>query len=196
MDVWLAIQQAYEILSDACRRQRYDDQVRLAELRREAMMRRTPPPRSSPAREYRQYENLYEVRQPRYTEDYPNPYGEPLRETSRKFSKYDTRHPKAWEKENTPSRSGVGPGTAFAKAAAEFKPQAEKIRRDREDEKRLDKEKTKERSEKRERWANQERRKEKERRKKADRRRRVYWEESDSDSDSLDVRSPMKSTPS
>ncbi|KIX95407.1 uncharacterized protein Z520_08924 [Fonsecaea multimorphosa CBS 102226] len=73
------IQRAYELLSDPVRRSRYDDRVRLAELRKEAMMTGQPPstfrssrsypirppqpqPRQAPppVREFRDYEDFVE----------------------------------------------------------------------------------------------------------------------------------------
>ncbi|KIW73919.1 hypothetical protein PV04_01998 [Phialophora macrospora] len=162
-DEFQKIQEAYEILIDPQRRQRYDDQVRLAELRKEAMMRGPPPasasntrsyptrPAPQPAppstREYNEYgEYFEEVRQPRFADD---PYDEPPRGTSRKYADFERRpppQPKAPEKSKKPA-SSAGIFTAAA-AAAKFKAQAEKSRSGKADEKRSDKEKTRERREK------------------------------------------------
>ncbi|OCT53140.1 hypothetical protein CLCR_09804 [Cladophialophora carrionii] len=165
-DEFQKIQEAYEILIDPQRRQHYDDQVRLAELRKEAMMRGPPPastsntrsypmrPAPQPAppstREYNEYGEYYEeVRQPRFADDHRDPYDELPRGTSRKHADYERRAPpppKASEKsKKAASSAGV---FGVAAAAAKFKSQAEKSRSGKADEKRFDKEKTRERREK------------------------------------------------
>jgi curved DNA-binding protein CbpA len=104
-DAFQKIQQAYEILSDPVRRSRYDDQIKLAALRKEAMMREGPstsrsqaystrptPPREPSAREYNTEDRAYyETRKPRH-EEYSSSrerFEEPLRTTSRKYEDYD-----------------------------------------------------------------------------------------------------------
>jgi curved DNA-binding protein CbpA len=104
-DAFQKIQQAYEILSDPVRRSRYDDQIKLAALRREAMMRDGPsasrsqaysskptPPREAAPREYSSEDRAYyETRKPRH-EEYTSSrerFEGPSRTTSRKYEDYE-----------------------------------------------------------------------------------------------------------
>lgn len=103
------VQQAYEILSDDKRRQRYDEKVKLEELRAEMDNERGPPmprratdyeygpPRGAPPMTERRGNTVYETRAPktsRYSdEDFPQ-------------TKYDTRTPPKKYDDYYPSSSG------------------------------------------------------------------------------------------
>ena len=201
-DEFQKIQQAYEILSDPQRKQRYDDQVRLAELRKEAMMRGPPsaftattrayPMRPAPqpappsTREYNDNGFFEEVRQPREqprdSYDHRDPYDDLPRSTSRKHAAdYDRRPPpppRPAEKSRKPSTSSSAWTSiaAATMAASKIKAQAEKIRNRKADEARSDKEKTRDRKAK------------------VETRRPANFENTDSDSDHTEVRPSMKST--
>jgi curved DNA-binding protein CbpA len=99
-DAFQKVQQAYELLSDPMTRSRYDNRVKLAQLKKEAMARdpppRTPsyptraPPPSTPGREYRDG-RIYEEREPSgsyFEEGYRYREEEP-RTTSRKYDGYE-----------------------------------------------------------------------------------------------------------
>ena len=134
------IQQAYEILSDPAGRSRYDDQVKLAALRKEAMMREGPsttrsqysarptPPREPSTREYNAEDRAYyETRKPRQ-EEYTSSrerFEEPIRTTSRKYQDYDRTAPskKSAEKEK-PEKSAKSAAWTKAQHAVSTLPQA------------------------------------------------------------------------
>ena len=99
-DIFQKVQQAYELLSDPKERTRYDNRVKLAQLRKEQAARdppprpapysARPPPQATPTWEYRDG-RVYEEREPsgayfdegvRYREEEP-------RTTSRKYSGYE-----------------------------------------------------------------------------------------------------------
>ena len=65
------VQQAYEVLSDDLRRQRYDDKVKLAELRAEMNTERAPPRRAESYQSPRYSGNspIFEVRNGRVYEE-------------------------------------------------------------------------------------------------------------------------------
>ncbi|RMD42065.1 hypothetical protein DV735_g3069, partial [Chaetothyriales sp. CBS 134920] len=101
------IQQAYELLSDPTRRSRYDDAIKLTELRRDAMSRdstprHTAPPRRTPTSASREWNSddqaFYEVRQPREpffdSKDRFERFEESARPSSRKNADYERTTPK------------------------------------------------------------------------------------------------------
>ncbi|GFF44274.1 dnaJ homolog subfamily C member 16 [Aspergillus udagawae] len=98
------VQQAYELLSDETKRTRYDQKVRLAELRREMMAREgsaggsypySSPRGSGTSREYRDG-RYYEERKPAdaafFEDDYR--YCEEPRPMSRKYDEFERRRPR------------------------------------------------------------------------------------------------------
>lgn len=98
------VQQAYELLSDETKRTKYDQKVRLAELRREMMAREgssggsypySSPRGSGTSREYRDG-RYYEERKPAdaafFEDDYR--YTEEPRPMSRKYDEFERRRPR------------------------------------------------------------------------------------------------------
>ncbi len=96
------VQQAYELLIDPAKRSRYDDKVRLAELRKEAFGREPPvrsstypsqPSQFSAAREYRDG-HYYEERVPRgaaFFDDEDRFREEPPRASAKKAENYERK---------------------------------------------------------------------------------------------------------
>ena len=123
-------QQAYELLADDKRRARYDDQVRLAALRKDAMMAgdrgvpirsttfpmqqqapqsRPPPPPPSSTYEYRDG-RMYEERRPRHMEEEER-YAEPPRPSARKAaSTYERRPATSYSEEKKKKHSDKSSG--------------------------------------------------------------------------------------
>ncbi|ETN45468.1 uncharacterized protein HMPREF1541_09300 [Cyphellophora europaea CBS 101466] len=145
-DAFQKIQQAYEILSEPSKRARYDDQIRLATLRKEAMMRDGPtttrsqtyPMRPAPPREDFQREfstedgAFYETRKPRH-EDVGasrDRFEEPLRTNSRKHQDYDraASAKKATEKERSGKSANWSKVQNIVNAGVRLKKDAEKSR--------------------------------------------------------------------
>ena len=142
-DAFQKVQQAYELLSDPTTRARYDNRVKLAQLRKEAMTRdppprpaaypMRPPPPSTSNREYRDG-RIYEERAPnasyfdegyRYREEDP-------RTTSRKYDGYEReRRPDFGqpekERKSTKWPEKTASGLSF-NSALKFKVKAQKAR--------------------------------------------------------------------
>ena len=159
------IQQAYELLTDPAKKSRYDDEVKLAALRREAMARDGPTTRSQtysgrpaaprePPSRHRSYEDgvYYEERRPRndeYTSSRER-FEEPDRTSSRKYGEYE-RHatPKKPVEKDRPAKTRAA--SAWTRAAGvvnaglAMKKEADKSRATKEAKER---ERRKERSEK------------------------------------------------
>ncbi|KAI9045760.1 J domain-containing protein [Aspergillus affinis] len=93
-DEFQKVQQAYELLSDDTRRTKYDQKVRLAELKREMMARGGGPYSSArasgSAREYRDG-RIYEERTPAEPFEEEIHFTEAPRTTSRKYEEYGKR---------------------------------------------------------------------------------------------------------
>ncbi|KPI44595.1 uncharacterized protein AB675_8801 [Cyphellophora attinorum] len=140
------IQQAYELLTDPSKKARYDDQVRLAALRREAMARDGPttrsqtypirhgPPPPPASRHYSPDDGVYfEERRPR-NEDFSSSrekFEEPLRTSSRKHTDYDrassTKKPAEKERSDK-AKAGWSRATGFVNAGIRLKKETDKTR--------------------------------------------------------------------
>ncbi|KAL2866705.1 J domain-containing protein [Aspergillus lucknowensis] len=141
-DQFQKVQQAYEVLSDETTRTKYDNKVKLAELKREMMARGASFSRPSP-REYRDG-RYYEERVPAdarssaeaFFED-ESRFTEPPRPMSRKTEEYGTRPRSRAADEKKKSSKGVS--SSAARAAKEARESTKASRADR------DKYRTKER---------------------------------------------------
>lgn len=197
-DEFQKIQRAWELLGDAEKRQRYDDRVRLAELRKESMMRDSPQraastanystrptpapaahtPHATNAREYREDGNFFEeVRQPRHVPTYDESYAydEPSRSSSRKYPEYEKRAPAPkTEKKSKTTTSFAAAGLAAQFASTLRSKAAEKSKSSKAEEKKSDREKKRERTEK------------------VQTRRTAYVDDYSSDSDYTEVRPSMR----
>ncbi|MCJ1284155.1 hypothetical protein MMC26_003486 [Xylographa opegraphella] len=128
------VQQAYEILTDDTRRARYDERVKLAELRAELMAQtsgRTRPthdfsPRPTPTSAYETRANVvYEERAPRrsYEDDFSSPKYEDHRSSGRRFDdRYEIPIP----------RRSSGRGTEDRRRAREYEEEETRVRAARE----------------------------------------------------------------
>ena len=137
------IQQAYELLSDPVRRTRYDDKIKLAELRKEAMMRDPPRTQAYPMRpaahsasSSREFSTddgaFYETRRPRDSDSYfdsKESFEQPSRTTSRKHADYDrastTKRP---EKSDRTAKAAWGVAAEAVKFGIRVKKDAEKAK--------------------------------------------------------------------
>ncbi|KEF57924.1 uncharacterized protein A1O9_05846 [Exophiala aquamarina CBS 119918] len=198
-DEFQKIQRAWELLGDAEKRQRYDDRVRLAELRKEAMTRDPPQRAASTAnyntrtaapapashaahatntREYREDGNFFEeVRHPRNVPSYDEPYSydEPSRTTSRKYPEYEKRAPAPKSEKRSKAASTFATAGLAAQFASKLRTQAaEKSKSSRAEERKSDREKKRERTEK------------------VQTRRTAYVGDYSSDSDHTEVRPSMR----
>ncbi|PYI17817.1 DnaJ-domain-containing protein [Aspergillus japonicus CBS 114.51] len=128
-DEFQKVQQAYELLSDETRRAKYDNKVRLAELRRE-MMARGGNPNGSPSRSNgsgstvpREYRNgrIYEERTPADATNYYEEdglYSDGTRPTARKYDDYGKRRAKVAEEKKKKEAKSVP--LSAARAAKEM----------------------------------------------------------------------------
>jgi curved DNA-binding protein CbpA len=210
-DEFQKVQQAYELLSDPDRRSRYDDRVKLAALRKEAMTRESPmrsassnyampmrpaPPSSSHSRRDFRAEGIYEERRP---EDY---FGsresftsssrdrfddEPPRSSSRKYdvpSERERRNSTKTSESSKAKKSAWDTGAAGISVKMGLKLQAKaKQVRDRTSEKR-EQEKREKELDKEKKATRQKLRDQEQRRDRSDKAHRRVYVEDDSSSDS------------
>jgi curved DNA-binding protein CbpA len=201
-DEFQKVQQAYELLSDPDKRSRYDDRIKLAALRKEAMTRESPmrttsasypmrpaPPSStysSSRRDYRPDGNVYEERKP---EDY---FGsresfssrdrfddEPSRASSRKYDGPSERRNSTKTSESKSKKSGWESGVSGMSANMAFKLKKKAAEAKGRTEEKRSKEREREKNAAKTKLRDQE-----QRRDRSEKRRHVYaGDESSSDSD-------------
>jgi len=127
-DVFQKVQQAYELLSDPTTRARYDNRVKLAQLKKEAMTR-DPSPRTPAYPKYRDG-GIYEERAPNasYFEEGYRYWEEEPRTTYRMYDGYEReRRPDLKERKSTKWPEKLASGLPF-NSALKFELKAQKAR--------------------------------------------------------------------
>lgn len=143
-DAFQKIQRAYELLSDPVLRSRYDDKIKLAELRKESMMRGPPRTHSDPmrppthsassSREWNKDDQAFhETRRPRESDfDSKESFDLPNRTTSRKHPDYDrTSSTKKPERHDRSAKAAWGVATDAVKNGIRVKKDTDKTKSDR-----------------------------------------------------------------